>query len=175
MEIAEGAEMFLGQSELARIARRRHAPPQARPRRQRPIRGSPQARPANADEFLGDPFVVSGGLKLFPKINRKFSKFESLISYVEIYNLTLDASSREPAVKVNCKLLRNGQAVDAPFEDLLLDEEHPGRPVILLRDRAVLVKHLLLRSLSPGHYDLEFEIEDQISGQKTVVRAPLEV
>ncbi|MGH9340548.1 MAG: GWxTD domain-containing protein [Acidobacteriota bacterium] len=106
-----------------------------------------------------DEMFVLGDVKIRPNMDNVFSQRMPLGVYFQVYNAALDQSTLNPALKVNYKLLKNGdllrEAADSNGEST---QFFSGR-------RVVLLKKLSLEGLEPGTYEIVLEVTDQLTSQ----------
>lgn len=121
---------------------------------------SSSIEPAPDKTGLDDRFVL-GDVRIIPKVGNVFTSEETMGAYLQVYNVALDQSSLQPNVTVRY-LVRKGQDVIAN----IIDNKNSSVQYFS-RQRVVLIRGFSLKDFEPGDYQLDIELQDQIS-KKTV-------
>ncbi len=124
--------------------------------------------PHAQDEFVPDPFVTTGRLKVYPNVGGRFSTGHPLGMYVEVYGMEIDQAQQRPRVIVTC------QIADALGN--LLDQKTLQERAVVFDGSKLIVSMLWPENTFPtGEYLLKVTVEDQISHQTTSTEAPFRV
>jgi GWxTD domain-containing protein len=103
-------------------------------------------------------FVV-GDVRILPRMGGEFTNEMPLGIYYQIYNAGLDQATFEPSLKVTYRLLREGNV-------LAVAEDDAGESTQFFSGRRiVLMKNLSLDGLDPGKYQVEIEVQDQLTNE----------
>jgi len=103
-----------------------------------------------------DQYVL-GDLKVVPMVSPEFVPEQSLIPYVQIYNVAIDQTTLKPSLEVTYTMKR-GQDIVAEVQDLT------GSSVQLFSgERVVLLTQIPLENILPGDYTLEISVHDSIA------------
>ncbi len=103
-----------------------------------------------------DQYVL-GDLKVVPMVSPEFVPEQSLIPYVQIYNVAIDQTTLKPSLEVTYTMKR-GQDIVAEVQDLT------GSSVQLFSgERVVLLTQIPLENILPGDYTLEISVHDAIA------------
>jgi hypothetical protein len=107
----------------------------------------------------GNPMFVVGDVRVLPRPDHRFTSDMPLGIYYQVYNAGLDQTTFEPSLKVTYKLYHDGKllasAVDENGESI---QFFSGR-------RVVVMKHLSLDGLQPGDYQVEIEVQDELTNE----------
>ncbi len=127
-------------------------------------------KPARPDELLPDPFVMEGGLKIYPNVSGVFSNNQIMGVYFEVYNLNMDQAGLPSLPDISYVLFDgNGR----PLEAHLLSQSPIKTGIV--GDKVVVTKFISLKGFSSGEYRLKFEVVDKISGRKIFPEAKFKV
>jgi hypothetical protein len=114
--------------------------------------------PQNLDRL--DQYIL-GDLKVVPIVDQEFSPDESLIPYVQIYNVAIDQTTMKPSLEVTYALKKDKDVV-AQVKDLT------GQSIQLFSgERVVLLTQIPLANIVPGEYALCITVLDEIA-QNTI-------
>ena len=118
---------------------------------------------------LGDthvrPRVSSGG----PANPPKFSRVQSLNFWMQVYNLGIDAKSKQNDATIQYQIMN--LATNKP----VLDAQEASAKVSPNAEQLTLEKSLPLASLQPGDYQLSIKVNDHVSNQQTTQSAKFTV
>ena len=124
--------------------------------------------PHAQDEFVPDPFVTTGRLKVYPNVGSRFSTGHPLGMYLEVYGMGIDQAQQRPRVIVTC------QITDA--RGSLLDQKTLSENAVVFDESKLIVSMLWPENAFPaGEYRLRVTVEDQISHQTTSTEVPFQV
>lgn len=116
-----------------------------------------------------DQMFILGDVWIRPSLDRVFSVDRPLGLYLQLYNLSLDQTTFEPALTVNYEVERDGEAIWKS-----VDSE--GNSIQFFSDRrTVLIQDLPVDQLTPGAYQLIVEATDQITDQTVTVTDHFEI
>lgn len=122
--------------------------------------------PNNSDQL--EQFVI-GDLKIQPSVKSEYVPGQFLISYLQVYNSTLDQVSLKPSLQVIYTIKSDGKVVEE-FQDLA------GNSIQFFSgQRVVVVGKMQVKGLAPGSYTLEIGILDKISDKSVVVTTDFKV
>jgi len=110
---------------------------------------------------------ILGDLKVIPKTDDSFRISEELGLYLQIYNFAVDASSLQPALKVEYAVAPKGKEPDV-WRDSTSMMRFAG-------SYCRLARMINLSRLQPGTYQLRVRIHDTISGQDAETTAEFAV
>jgi len=127
-------------------------------------------QPLKAIPTRNEAFVL-GDVKIFPKLDKRFTQDMPLGIYLQVYNAAINQSSSAPSLSVSYRLFQDAKLLAAATDE-------KGESTQFFSDRRlVLVKQLSLEGLEPGKYQIQVEVVDrltnrrvQISGDFTVVK-----
>jgi GWxTD domain-containing protein len=127
--------------------------------------------PAGREEFLTDPFVLEGNLKIYPNVSGRVRNGTSVAGYIEVYNAAVDGQSLRPDCAVTIDLYRNGQP--SRVSEDTISKVFP----IFKGDKLVLfwMQTLRVPDAERGEYDLRVSIHDKIRGANAVAAARLSI
>lgn len=125
--------------------------------------------PAAQGEFITDPFVVEGNLKLYPNVSGRVRNNTSIAGYIEVYNLDVDAKSLRPDWGLELELYRDGELLEMPPDTV--SKIYP----IFKGDKLVLCWLQSVRFEQTGAYELKVLVKDKIKGATVSAKAALEV
>lgn len=122
-----------------------------------PIILADKVQPAGYGEFITDPFIL-GSVKVYPSPDNVFRQGSPVGFYLELYNVMADQQTLEPNLKMELKLLKDGQEVPTPFQ---------GKDVSQLlhrySDRFFAGSMFNSAALQPGTYTLTISVTDQVA------------
>jgi GWxTD domain-containing protein len=104
----------------------------------------------------GGPFMI-GTTKVIPNLSATYTRGQPAGIYLQVYNAAIDQTTLRPAVDVEYILLRNGKELHKQSED--------WRQVNDAGQRLTLTRLIDTRSLEPGEYQIQININDRITGQ----------
>lgn len=113
--------------------------------------------PLGAMPGPGEMFVI-GDIKVRPAVDNRFLVENRLGLYLQLYNLEMDQADGRPQLETRYRILRQGLVV----MELAGGSEEGVR--IYPDGRVALVKNLPGGRLRQGRYQLQVQIDDQISG-----------
>jgi len=102
------------------------------------------------------PFVI-GTTKVVPNISRVFRRNDPVGVYLQVYNAAIDQTTLRPAADAEYVLLKNGKEISKQVED--------WRQINDAGQRLTLTRLIDSHNLSPGDYEIQVRIHDQITGQ----------
>ena len=106
-----------------------------------------------------DPMFVIGDVWVRPSLTNRFLLANPLGVYLQVYNASLDQSSRLPSLEIRYSIWRDGSHVrEATDTSLNSVQFSSGR-------RIVLVKPLPIDDLAPGKYRVKVTVRDRILDQ----------
>ena len=116
-----------------------------------------------------EEMFVIGDLKILPNLRNQFSASRPFGAYLQVYNASLDQSTRKPEISALFRIERGGKQLKYWSEDA-------GQSIQFFSDlRLVLAKPLPLSNLAPARYVLHVEIEDHLSGQTIATKQAFEI
>lgn len=111
----------------------------------------------------GDEMFVLGNLKVRPRLSKSFAASETLGLYLQVYNAALDQARLAPSLSATYRITQKGKIVRE-----ILDESGASIQFFSSR-RVILTRKLRLNSFPPGDFKIEVLVEDQITGEKSLV------
>ncbi len=124
--------------------------------------------PADSTNQL-DRYVI-GDRKIQPNVKSEFITGNNLLSYIQIYNATIDQTTLKPSVEVTYAIRTSDGKVMEQLQDL------SGRTVQFFSgQRLVLINETPLKGFAPGKYVLEIKATDLISNQSVVSQTEFKV
>lgn len=116
-----------------------------------------------------DQMFILGDVWIRPSLNRVFNINRPIGLYFQLYNLSFDQSTLEPALTVNYEVRRDGQTV---WESV--DKE--GKSIQFFSERrTVLIRDLPVDQLVPGAYQVVVKATDRITDQTVTVADRFEI
>lgn len=116
-----------------------------------------------------DRYVI-GDQKIQPNVKSEYLSGSNLISYVQIYNATIDQATLKPSIEVTYEIKTSEGKVVEELQDLA------GRSVQFFSgQRLVLIKETPLKNFAPGKYTLEIKATDLISNQSVTCQTDFKV
>ncbi len=119
-----------------------------------------------------NPMFVVGDVRVLPRPDNRFTSEMPLGIYYQVYNAGLDQATFEPSLRVTYKLFQGGKLLASAVD------EHGESIQFFSGRRVVVMKHLSLTGLEPGQYQVEIEVQDELTnetlqkkGEFTVVTA----
>ena len=103
------------------------------------------------------PFVI-GTTKVIPNLTRIFRRNDPVGVYLQVYNAAIDQTTLRPAADAEYVLLKDGKEISKQVED--------WRQINDAGQRLTLTRLIDSRNLSPGAYEIQVRIHDQVTGQK---------
>jgi GWxTD domain-containing protein len=104
---------------------------------------------------------IIGDMRIVPKVKREYLPNQSLLPYMQIYNMGIDQTNEKPSLDVSFAIKKDGKIVEE-FKSSANNSEQ-----FYYGLRIVLVAKLPLKGYAPGKYMLEVKVLDNISN-KTV-------
>jgi len=115
------------------------------------------AKLENMDRSIAaGPFMI-GTTKVIPNLAATYTRGQPAGIYLEVYNAAIDQTTLRPAVDVEYVLLKDGKELHKQLED--------WREVNDAGQRLALSRLIDTKSLSPGEYQIQININDRITGQ----------
>jgi GWxTD domain-containing protein len=112
--------------------------------------------PTNSDQF--EKYVI-GDMKILPNVRSEYLPGQTLLAYMQIYNMEIDQTSQKPSLDVTFTIKKEGKAV----------EEIKGAPSnseqFFYGQRTVLLGKIPMKTTEPGKYTLEIKVTDHISNR----------
>lgn len=102
------------------------------------------------------PFVI-GTTKVIPNLTRVFRRNDPVGIYLQVYNAAIDQTTLRPAADAEYVLLKDGKEISKQVED--------WRQINDAGQRLTLSRLIDSRNLSPGEYEIQVRIHDQVTGQ----------
>jgi len=102
------------------------------------------------------PFVI-GTTKVIPNLTRVFRRNDPVGIYLQVYNAAIDQTTLRPAANAEYVLLKDGKEISKQVED--------WRQINDAGQRLTLTRLIDSRNLSPGEYEIQVRIHDQVTGQ----------
>ena len=102
------------------------------------------------------PFVI-GTTKVIPNLTRVFRRNDPVGIYLQVYNAAIDQTTLRPAADAEYVLLKDGKEISRQVED--------WRQINDAGQRLTLSRLIDSRNLSPGEYEIQVRIHDQVTGQ----------
>ena len=102
------------------------------------------------------PFVI-GTTKVIPNLTRVFRRNDPIGIYLQVYNAAIDQTTLRPAADAEYVLLKDGKEISRQVED--------WRQINDAGQRLTLSRLIDSRNLSPGEYEIQVRIHDQVTGQ----------
>lgn len=102
------------------------------------------------------PFVI-GTTKVIPSLTRVFRRNDPIGIYLQVYNAAIDQTTLRPAADAEYVLLKDGKEISKQVED--------WRQINDAGQRLTLSRLIDSRNLSPGEYEIQVRIHDQVTGQ----------
>jgi hypothetical protein len=116
-----------------------------------------------------DRYVI-GDQKIQPNVKAEYYSGNNLISYVQIYNATIDQATLKPSVEVTYEIKTADGKIVEELQDL------SGRSVQFFSgQRIVLIKETQLKNIVPGKYTLGIKATDLISNQSVTCQTDFKV
>jgi GWxTD domain-containing protein len=106
-----------------------------------------------------EEMFVLGDVKVRPNLSKRFPVNGPLGVYLQLYNAGVDQTTFAPALAVHYRIIRDGEPV------VELQDASGESMQFFSGQRVVLIKNLPIRNLDAGNYQLEVQIEDQITNQ----------
>jgi GWxTD domain-containing protein len=109
----------------------------------------------------GQPVVgmfTIGNYKVIPNVSGAFKRGQEVGIYAQIYNAGIDQTTLRPSVDVEYALVKGGKDVFRQSED--------WKGLSDSGQRLTLARLLPTSELTPGEYELQIRIRDQVSGQQ---------
>jgi hypothetical protein len=107
-------------------------------------------------------FII-GANKVIPNISRVFRRNDPIGIYLQVYNAAIDQTTLRPAADAEYVLLKDGKEISKQREDWLQIND--------AGERLTLTRLIDSRSLTPGQYEIQVRIRDQVTGQTTAPSA----
>ena len=114
-----------------------------------------------ANQIGGGQFVV-GAYKVRPRLGLEFSAADKLGIYLQLYNLRVDASSRQTKVSVGYRITKNGEEVWQGVETPEHLHQHG--------EQLTVERFVPIAGLAAGKYTIEVSAIDLLSNE-TIIRS----
>ena len=101
-------------------------------------------------------FVI-GTNKVIPSLSRVFRRSDPVGIYLQIYNAAIDQTTLRPSVDAEYVLLKDGKELSKQVEDWRQNNDAGAR--------LTLARLIDSRSLTPGAYEIQVRIHDQVTSQ----------
>lgn len=102
------------------------------------------------------PFVIAT-TKVIPNLTRVFRRNDPVGIYLQVYNAAIDQTTLRPVAEAEYVLLKDGKEISKQVED--------WRQINDAHQRLTLTRLIDSRNLSPGEYEIQVRIHDQVTGQ----------
>ena len=103
---------------------------------------------------------VLGNVVVKPSLDRTFKPDDYFAVYLQLYNVAVDQSSRQPSFEVRYTIRQKGQT-------LLEATDEKGESVQYFSpQRMVLIQRLPLSELAAGQYEIEVAFTDRIRSEQ---------
>jgi GWxTD domain-containing protein len=102
------------------------------------------------------PFTI-GTTRVIPNLTGVFTKNQAVGVYLQVYNAAIDQTTLRPAADVEYVLLKDGKEIGKQSEE--------WREINDSGQRLTLSRLIDTRSLTPGEYQVQVRIHDQITNQ----------
>src|ERR1700752_67225 len=109
-----------------------------------------------AGKIAEGQFVI-GTTKVIPNLSGIFTQNQPVGIYLQVYNAAIDQTTLRPAADVEYVLLKDGKELSKQTED--------WRGINEAGQRLTLARLIETRTLSPGKYEIQVRIHDQVPGQ----------
>ncbi|MDA2927621.1 GWxTD domain-containing protein [Acidobacteria bacterium AH-259-G07] len=106
-----------------------------------------------------EQMFVLGDIRIHPSLSNKFSVDKWLGAYLQVYNASLDQTTLTPSLRINYRILRDGQVV---LEHV---DERNETVQFYSGQRVVLITRLPIQKLDPGKYHIQIEVQDRLKDQ----------
>ena len=130
------------------------------------LANSVSSAPMNVDQL--DQFVL-GDMKVVPKVKAEYLPGESMIAYMQIYNMQIDQTTQEPSLDISFLIKDKDKVV----------EEHKGTPEnsqqFFYGQRVVLLGQVPLKEAAAGSYTLEVRVRDNIANRTVSTSADFKI
>jgi hypothetical protein len=125
-----------------------------------------QILPLPTSQVGSGPFVI-GGTKVRPSVNNTFTRDQKLGIYMQVYNLGIDDKTHKPSLNVQYEVDKDGKA--------LLDQPEEAANLQKASQQFTVVKTMGLRNLTPGKYNVQIKITDNVKKQTVSQSASFEL
>jgi GWxTD domain-containing protein len=120
------------------------------------------ARLEKTEGVTAGQFII-GANKVIPNLSRVFRRNDPIGIYLQVYNAAIDQTTLRPAADAEYVLLKDGKEISKQREDWLRIND--------AGERLTLTRLIDSRSLTPGQYEIQVRIRDQVTGQTTAPSA----
>ncbi len=127
---------------------------------------SVSAAPTSSDQL--QQYVI-GDMKIIPNVRGEYQSGQSLIPYMQVYNMEIDQTSQKPSLDVTFTV-KNGDKVVEELKTSSVNSEQ-----FFYGQRVVLLGKIPLAALAPGKYKLEIKVVDNISNRSVATMADFKV
>jgi GWxTD domain-containing protein len=110
------------------------------------------------DGVAGGPFFI-GTTKVIPNLTGVYRRNEPVGIYMQVYNAGIDQTTLKPAVDAEYVLLKDGKELSRQVED--------WQQINDAGQRLTLTRLIDTSKLAPGAYQIQINVRDHVTGQKT--------
>lgn len=128
-----------------------------------------EASPGRENDSIADGFMTWSGWKVYPSADNRFSRQKNIYCYFEIYGFQVDQSTSLAHVDLNYLVMKGDAIV------LRSPKTFSSTASNYLGDRVAVLAAIPVAGLEPGSYDLDFDVQDQVSGVKRTEKVPFEI
>ena len=118
---------------------------------------------------MSDQMFVIGDVWIHPSLSKVFSSEKPIGAFFHVYNAALDQAALTPFLQTKYEVLKDGKPV------LRLVEHNNESLHYFTEGRIVYVKQLPTSRLSPGKYQINIEIRDQIRNEAITLHDNFEI
>jgi GWxTD domain-containing protein len=122
--------------------------------------------PTNSDQF--DKYVI-GDMKILPNVKSEYLPGQTLLTYMQIYNMEIDQTSQKPSLNVNFLIKKEGKVIEE-VKGVAANSEQ-----FFYGQRVVLLGRIPMKTAEPGKYTLEIKVLDNISNRAVTTAADFKV
>ncbi len=106
---------------------------------------------------IGIGQFVLGSSKVRPRLGQPFTQEDNLGIYLQVYNLTIDETSKKPSASIEYRIRKGDQEIAKYTETT--------EQLALNGEQITLEKMVALNRLEPGRYKLEVQVTDNLTKQ----------
>ena len=130
------------------------------------LANSVTSAPTNSDQF--EQYVI-GDMKILPNVKSELLQGQSLIPYMQIYNMEIDQTSQKPSLDVTFTV-KSGNKVVEEIKGTGANSEQ-----FFYGQRVVLLGKIPIKNVIPGKCSLEIRVLDNISHRTVVTSTDFKV
>ena len=113
--------------------------------------------PKSADQL--QQFII-GDMKIVPNVKSELEPGQSLIAYMQIYNMEIDQTNQRPSLDISFVVKRDGKTI----KEIKSNAENSEQ--LFYGKRVVVVGLIPLKDTAPGKYSLDIKVLDKISNRR---------